>query len=80
MINNNAAAITHFNSTFVQCTLVPSLGTQEYVVSISVNYGQQWVQAPQLPVAVVDLPQITEVTPTRIPANMLSSVKVLLTR
>ena len=80
MINNGVVAITHFNDTFVQCTLVPSLGTQEYLVSISVNYGQQWVQASELPVKVVDLPQIAEVTPMRIAANVLSRVKVLLTR
>lgn len=38
-INKQLAELRYHNNTFIECTLVPTLGVQSYVVALSINFG-----------------------------------------
>jgi hypothetical protein len=76
--------MVYHNNTLVECLL--NIETEvftfdhTYHVSLSTNFGLQWIHAFEYPVQTIEIPDIHRITPNRISSNLLSKIHVSLTR
>lgn len=42
-----ATQLVHYNETYVECLIHAEYGLQSHIISLSVNFGEQWIQGPE---------------------------------
>jgi len=75
-VNGQKAEVRYYSSTVLGCTLTPDFTVEVYVLSVSTNFGHDWVAAEATPVQAVALPEISWAAPTLLSANLMTTLRV----
>ena len=78
-INGLPAPLVFRSTEQVACTLTPDPNVPSYSVSLSPNFGLQWVSAGGHAVRAIVVPQIADVRPLRLASNLRTLLRLNLT-
>jgi hypothetical protein len=78
-VNNHSVEVVYESKERIRCLLEPHEDVKAYTISISTNFGDQWIFANDWILKLVDLPHVAGLYPTRLPSNVISQVEVNLT-
>ena len=75
-VNGRSVKLDYLSSTLLCCTVTPDFSIEVYTLSVSTNYGYDWITAETLQVRAVAVPEIAEATPALLSSNMLTQLRV----
>ena len=55
LINSLPVDVRFNSSESLECLLTPTLGLERYFVTLSTNFGHQWIEAADLPILTTDI-------------------------